>query len=232
MANLVRVPVGLNLLAVAAFACAGPTIVHACGRAGGLRRGELVIVQGGGPVGLFAAAWAAAHGCRVGLVGSTKNPARMRLARRLGATKTWSIQHTTPETRATQIKAWAKSLRRGDGADVVIEASGAPAAIPEGLGLLRTLGRYIVPGQYSLSGPVTIQPQLLTFRALTICGSGQYTIEDIHAYLRFLQANPRLQPKLAACVTHRHRVSRAVQAIATAAAGKSIKAVFAGNSEA
>ncbi len=225
-ANLVRVPAGLDLDAVAAFPCAGPTVIQAFTRAGGVREGELVIVQGTGPVGLFAIAYAAAAGCTVGAIGSAANPARMTLARRLGAKKLWDYREGTPESRAAEVQAWAKRLRRGDGADTVIEASGAPAALPEGLALVRTLGRYLVPGQYSLSGPVEIQPQMLTFKAISLFGSAQYRLADIEAYLRFLKRHPELHKPLADCITHRYAVADANAACATASAGQSVKAVF------
>src|SRR5262249_40108020 len=43
-------------------------------------------------------------------------------------------------------------------ADVVVEASGNPAAVPEGLEMLRDGGRYVVVGQYTDGGDVTINP--------------------------------------------------------------------------
>ena len=124
------------------------------------------------------------------------------------------------------MRALAARLGRGDGADVVFEASGAPAAIPEGLNLVRTLGRYIVPGQYSASGGVEIQPQLITFKAIRIVGSGQYKLADVGAYLRFLARNRPLQRIFAGCVTHRYPVAEAGAALAAAESGRAVKAVL------
>lgn len=223
--NLVNLPRGVDLDAVAAFSCAGPTVIQAFGRAGGVTAGELVVVQGTGPVGLFAIAYAAAAGCHVGAIGSAANPARMALARKLGAKKLWDYRGNADE-RLNDVKAWAKRLKRGDGADTVIEASGTPAALPEGLGLTRTRGRYLVPGQYSLSGGTEIAPQMLTFKALSVFGSAQYTLADIRSYLNFLRRHPKLQPLLAACITDRWTVEDANLACAAAAEGKAVKAVF------
>jgi L-iditol 2-dehydrogenase len=227
-ATLVHVPRGLPLDAVAAFPCAGPTAIHGFGRAGGLTKGELVIVQGTGPVGLFAIAWARAAGCRVAAIGSIANPQRVALAHRLGAERVWDYRAGTAADRLAEVKRWVARYKRGDGADVVFEASGAPSAIPEGLGLVRTLGRYIVPGQYSGSGSVAINPETITFKALTIVGSSQYTLADIKAYLAFLKKNPRLHRPFAACITHRYAVADAVRACADASAGRAVKAVFEG----
>ena len=226
-ATLVKVPRGLPVDAVAAFPCAGPTAIRAFDFAGGLERGELVVVQGTGPVGLFAIAWAAKAGCVVVAIGSGSNPARMKLAKALGARGVIDYRAVSEEARAAQIAALAAKLGRGNGADVVFEASGSPKAVPEGLRLVRTLGRYIVPGQYSNSGPISIEPQMITFKAVKIIGSGQYKMADIGAYLAFLRRHKDLQAKFARCVTHRFSVRDANAACRCAAEGRSVKAVFA-----
>ena len=46
----------------------------------------------------------------------------------------------------------------GRGADVVIEASGNPAAVAEGLAMLRDGGIYVVAGHYTDTGDVTLNP--------------------------------------------------------------------------
>lgn len=66
--TLVKVPSELDPLAVAAFPCAGPTAIRAFAYGGGLERDDLMVVQGLGPVGLFAVAWAAAAGDRKSVV--------------------------------------------------------------------------------------------------------------------------------------------------------------------
>ncbi|HNQ35357.1 MAG TPA: alcohol dehydrogenase catalytic domain-containing protein [bacterium] len=224
-ANLVKVPAGLDPDAVAAFACAGPTVIRAFDFAGGARAGELVVVQGSGPVGLFAAAWAARAGGRVVLIGSSSHPKRLALARELGAVLTIDYRRTSEADRLQKILRLAEKMKRGNGADLVFEASGSPAAVPEGLNLVRTLGRYVIPGQYSASGGVEIQPQLITFKAIRITGSGQYKLADIRAYLDFLRKHPDLQPLLARSV-RRYRIETAERALEDVAAGRVIKGVF------
>ncbi len=228
-ACLVKIPAGVDVDAAAAFPCAGPTTIRAFDQAGNLDAGELVVVQGTGPVGLFAIAWAAARGCRVVAIGSGKNKARMDLAHELGAEVIIDYRDTTPEDRLAMVRDMAKEMGRGDGADVVFEASGSPSAIPEGMQLIRTLGRYIVPGQYSNSGGIEIQPQMITFKAMRVFGSGQYKIDDISTYLDFLRKHPDLQRKFAKCITHRHSIDQANEACRTASSGESVKAVFSGD---
>ncbi|MCX7803708.1 MAG: zinc-binding dehydrogenase [Planctomycetota bacterium] len=226
--NLVRVPDGLAIDAVAAFPCAGPTAIRAFDFAGNLQRGEVVVVQGTGPLGLFAVAWAAKAGCAVAAIGSGRQPGRLELARRLGARLVFDFRKTEPGARLKAVRGLAARLRRGDGADVVLEASGAPQAVPEGLGLVRTRGRYIVPGQYSSSGPVEIQPQTITFKAVRIVGSGQYKLADAGAYLRFLASDRRLQKIFADCITHRYPVARVGEAMEATESGGAVKVVLDG----
>lgn len=224
--SLVKVPVGLQLDAVAATPCAGPTVIRAFEYGGYPEPGELVVVQGTGPVGLFAIAWAAKTGCTVVAIGSSSSPQRLELAKALGASVVLDYRQTPPEERAKTVADLAARLGRGNGADLVVEGSGSPAAIPEGMNLLRTLGRYLIPGQYSMSGGAEIQPQLFAFKALRLIGSGQYTLRDIGTYLDFLARYPDVQTTLARTLTHRFTVADINAAMQTAEAGKSIKTVL------
>ncbi|MFZ2655337.1 MAG: alcohol dehydrogenase catalytic domain-containing protein [Victivallales bacterium] len=224
--NIVRIPVGVTAKSAAAFPCGGPTVIRACAYAGGLEAGELVVVQGTGALGIFAVALAVSHGCKVVAIGSSSNPERSRIVEKLGAELVLDYRKVSREERLKKIQQLAGKLGRGNGADVVIETSGSPEAFPEGLDLVRTRGRYIVPGQYSSSGGVKINPELITFKAIRITGSGQYCMDDIGAYLEFLKTNPRIAETFSECITHEYKVQDADSAIADVAAGKAIKAVF------
>lgn len=223
--NLLAIPAGISLDAVSAFPCAGPTIIRACSYGGELEPGELVVVQGTGALGLFAIAWAVAAGCVVLAIGSS-SAHRTKLAKDFGARMVLDYRSIPVTERAKIIKALANELGRGDGADVVIEASGVPTAIPEGIDLLRTRGRYLIPGQYSASGEIAINPELITFRALRLIGSGQYTLADVATYLDFLAGNSELQAKFAATITHRFSIEQANAAMEMADSGEAGRIVF------
>jgi len=226
LVNLVKLPDGVEAKAAAAFPCGGPTIIRSFTYGGGLEAGEIVVVQGNGSLGIFAQAWAKLHGCRTVVIGSTRNEHRMRAMEAIGCDLFLDRGATTAEERKAAVLALAKESGRGDGADVVVEASGAHDAVPEGIGLVRTRGRYLIPGQYSDRGTVEIVPQMITFRALRLIGSGQYTMADIGTYLEFLAAHPELQRIFAGAVST-YAVAEANRALADAEAGKTLKAVFA-----
>lgn len=224
--NLVKLPAGVDPFAAAAFPCGGPTIIRSCAYGGGLENGELVVVQGNGSLGLFATAWAKACGCQVVVIGSAANAERVRLTEALKPDKFWDFRKLDKEEAVKEIQAMAAALGHGDGADVVIETSGSHDAVPLGLELLRTRGRYFIPGQYSDQGPVAIAPQLITFKALQLFGSGQYTMADLGTYVRFLAEHPELQ-KLFAAMVAKFPVEQVNEAMAFAKAGKAVKTVFA-----
>lgn len=120
-----------------------------------LAMGDTVLVQGTGPVGLSAIAFAVLRGA--GSVVAVGDPeSRLELARLLGADQVLSLAGTTAEGRLEQVR----GLTDGRGVDVAIECAGAPAAVPEGLRLLRDGGTYVVAGHYTDVGETSINPHL------------------------------------------------------------------------
>lgn len=220
-ANIVRLPAAVDPVAVSAFPCVGPTMMRAAKYSGGFRAGEFVVVQGTGAMGLFAIAAAAAAGCRVVAVGSMTNNERNDLARAFGVEQIFDYRANRDE----RVKA-IRELSGGNGADVVIETSGTPDSFVEGLDLLRIRGRYLVPGQYSNSGAVAVSPQLITFKALQIFGSGQYNLEDVKDYLAFVLTHARLTELFRRCTAARFTLDKHAAAFAAVEAGQAIKAVF------
>jgi L-iditol 2-dehydrogenase len=130
--------------------CGLLTAVHILERAE-LRPGDSVIVQGTGAVGLSAIALARLGGAaQVIAIGGPAE--RLALARTMGADLTFDHGASAPGDRAGKLRA----LTHGEGADVVIEASGSPRAFEEGLDLVRDGGRYVIAGHYTDAGPSTV----------------------------------------------------------------------------
>lgn len=116
-----------------------------------LQMADTVVVQGAGPVGLSAVAFAALRGAaQVIVIGAPA--ARLELARALGADLTLSITDQQPDDRLAAVR----GLTGGRGADVVIEAAGNPQAVPEGFRLLRDGGTYVIAGHYTDVGNATV----------------------------------------------------------------------------
>ena len=139
----------------------------------------------------------------------------------MGATEVLGINNLGMD----QIIQHINDLTDGLGADLVFEGSGAPVAVPQGLSMLRNRGLYLIPGQYSNSGGVEIQPQMITFKALHIIGSSQYSMSDVHAYLKFLEENPQLHEAILQIATYYH-VTDVNQAFDDMKARKNIKTLL------
>jgi threonine dehydrogenase-like Zn-dependent dehydrogenase len=180
--RLVRLPEGIEALDFMGGGCGLPTGFHAVERAG-VALGDTVLVQGSGPVGLNAAVFAQLSGARRVLVAGAPR-ARLEAALRLGAAAVLDIGEVTdPEDRVR----WVHQRTGGRGADVVIEASGNPAAVPEGLGMLRDAGRYVVVGQYTDSGDAVLNPHRhLNRKHATVLGCWGYEYTHFHRALEMM----------------------------------------------
>ena len=137
-----------------------------------VQMGDTVLVQGSGPVGLAAAAFASLSGAaQVLMIGAPAD--RLALALRLGVDSTWDVTDTSESERRAAILAQTG----GRGPDVVIEAAGNPSAIGEGLRLVRDGGTYVVAGHYTDVGEVSVNPhtEMHDVGSLVFHGNLQWT---------------------------------------------------------
>ncbi len=226
LTNLIKIPEEIDPVVAATFACPGPTAIHACelaAKAGtDLTKINVAVVQGLGPVGCFAVLYLKRMGVKkVYAITAGDNQKREQLALELGADKVFNLtkQGTAAITKALQAE------NGGLGVDLCFEASGAPQAVTQGMEILRNRGVYLVPGQYSASGGIEIQPQMITFKALHIIGSSQYSMSDVHKYTAFLVNNPDLQ-SLIRELGSRYTVDQINAAISDAKSGNNIKTLL------
>lgn len=224
--NLIKVPDVLDPVTVAAFACPGPTVFHSFAlaeRAGvDISGKEFAVVQGLGPVGLFAALALKTLGVKkVIAVAGGRNPEKIEKLRSFGIDEVISLSEMSEDDLVSHIF----DLTDGLGADLCVECSGIPSAFGQALRFLRLRGVYLVPGQYSVSEGITINPETITFNALHIIGSSQYSVCDVKKYLEFLVDNPGLTEKLSEAVTA-YRLSDVNKAFADAESGLNIKTVL------
>jgi L-iditol 2-dehydrogenase len=103
--------------------------------------GDFVVVQGPGPIGLLAAMVARAAGAsEVAIIGTPGDvDLRLRKAAELGFGKLINIGEKDP------VEA-VRTLTGGRGADIVVECSGSPRAIPITVELVRKRGKICVIG--------------------------------------------------------------------------------------
>lgn len=176
----VLVPPGLPLPLAASATCALRTVVHAFETLGALRSTDTVVVQGAGPVGLYALAYAQIMGAaRVLVIGAPAG--RLEVARRWGAVDVVDVQATTVEERRERIL----GITDGRGADVVVECAGVAAAFTEGMDLVRRGGRYLVVGAADPE-PSAVHALHFNLRQITVTGSISADISHYHRALEFL----------------------------------------------
>ena len=214
-----RVPDEVSDALAAAVSCALRTVVHAFDRAGRLEPHHRVVIQGSGPLGLFATAMATQAGVRdVIVIGAPDG--RLELARRWGAREVISVEQLpTAEQRVARVRELT-----GGGADVVFELAGAPHVFAEGLEIMRPGGRYVVAG--TLGGPPTpVQVGLLVRKQATILGVSRAAVDSYWKGLQFARDNAD-RYDFEAMLTARYPLGAINEAIAAQRALRDIKPVI------
>ncbi|MFE1586145.1 zinc-binding dehydrogenase [Streptomyces sp. NPDC058737] len=182
---VIKVPDGTDPLAAMSLACAGPTVAHALHERRPVRLGETVVVQGSGPVGLAAAAFAQLAGAaKVVIVGGPAGRLERAAEAGIGDVHLDIAGADDP----AEVLRRARAAVGGDGADLVIECAGVPAAVGQGLGLARRGGSYLVIGQYTDAGDTTLNPHQIVHRQLDVVGSWAFTGAHLVEYVRLLPA--------------------------------------------
>src|SRR5207244_12575628 len=145
-----------------AASCALGTVIHGFDRLGRVVDCGTGVVQGAGPLGLYAAAMALRAGAHQVIVLGAP-------ARRLEVAQKWGVTHTIDIEAMPDARARTRLIRDwtgGRGADIVIEVSGGTTAFPEGIAMVRRGGRYLGIGQVG-AHEVSLAPRLITEKQLT-----------------------------------------------------------------
>jgi threonine dehydrogenase-like Zn-dependent dehydrogenase len=213
--NLIKVPDKVTALSASMFPCAGPTIIHSLklGKVfNDIKKITTAVVQGLGPLGLFSVLWLVKNNVKNIIVPVKSEGLRKEIAKNLSTVngKEKVIFCSFDELSKT-VYNYSNNL----GADLVIECSGNPEAFNVGCNILRNRGLYLVPGQYSNSGFIKFEPQLITFKALQIIGSSQYDSLDVKDYMEFLENNRDILPYIESTIKT-YKIKDVNEAIITA----------------
>jgi L-iditol 2-dehydrogenase len=201
--------------------CGLPTALHAVQRAG-VELDDTVLVLGSGPVGLSCIILAAMRGAgRVLCIGAPAR--RLDTARAVGAAEVLNIEQHGEDAR----RDWVHQHTDGRGADVTIEATGAPAAVVQAMRCTRDAGRVVVVGQYTDCGDASFNPHAdLNRKHLDIrgCWGSDYS----HFYLATrIMADDRRSRPWSLLHLERFGLPQANEALAAVAAGRVVKALIA-----
>jgi threonine dehydrogenase-like Zn-dependent dehydrogenase len=185
----------------------------------GFGPGKIVVVQGSGPVGALIAATAKIAGAYKVIVTGAPDE-RLELCKELGADVAFNFMETTAEERAEAIRALTP---HGVGADVVIEAAGAPSAFVEAIDLVRQGGIIIEHGHFTPRGTIPFDPTPIVLKDIQILGNRGYN--GFGTAMRILEANADRLP-LEKAVTHEFPLSQAAEALEIARKQEGMKIVF------
>lgn len=164
----------------------------------GVEAGDHVVVIGGGSIGRAISMVAADQGAEVLI--ADREPARLRLAERLGAQR--AVNTTTEDLMAA-----IQDFTHGDGARIVLEATGVPAVIAATLDLVAPTGTVVIVG---VSGEQVCLPVgIFTRKELTVLGSRNSTAKFPLA----VDVVRRHRSVLQEFVSHRFPLEQAAEAI-------------------
>jgi L-iditol 2-dehydrogenase len=148
--------------------------------------------------------------------------ARLAAAREMGAAATLDVEKHTTEERA----AWVLSETEGRGADVCIEATGAPGAVVEAMRYARDAGAVVVVGQYTDHGEVAFNPHAdLNRKHLDVRGCWGSDFSHFYRGAQ-LMCDPARSDPWSRLRLERYGLAQAGEALAAVASGRAVKALI------
>jgi len=220
--KMIKLPKQLTPETFIGGGCGLVTALHAVDMAE-IRLGESVAVLGAGPVGQSCVAFASLSGAGEIIAIGAPQP-RLDFAKRMGATSTLNLDvHSQARLMAV------RALTGGRGVDVVIEASGAPDAVSQGLDMVRDGGRMVICGHYTDNGAVEIHPHWQLNRKhvdLKGCWGSRY--DHFHRAVALTARYGHLKP-WGEMVSGRYELDKASDALAAVEARTALKAIITPN---
>lgn len=177
--------------------------------------GKDVLLTGCGPVGLMTLLIAHARGART-IIASDISEYRIQFARKLGA------DHIV-NAKTDNLVERVRDITHGAGVDVLLEMSGAPSAIVQGLSLVKYAGTFVAfglpskPFEFDLSN-------LIIFKGITVYGIIGRKMWRTWEQMEDLLASGKVD--LSPIVTHRFKLEEFDQAFAAMASGNSGKVMM------
>ncbi|MDY6779611.1 MAG: zinc-binding dehydrogenase [Halobacteria archaeon] len=160
--NFYKIPENVPNHVAASANCALSQVMFSLEKAD-LTRGEDLVIQGAGGLGINAIAVAKESGANVTVVEGA-DP-RIERAKDFGADNVVDMKEfEDPGERVRRVQ----ELTGGDGADVVLEVAGIPEAFVEGTSMVRTGGRYVEVGNISSQLTAEFSPADLTLQRTTV----------------------------------------------------------------
>jgi L-iditol 2-dehydrogenase len=213
-ANLHRVPDDLDLESAALtepLACT----VHGVLETAGIQAGDNVAITGPGPIGLLALQLAKVAGATVAMIGTNQDAERLKLARQLGADHSINVQEVQNVIEAVT------DAFKADGADLVIECSGAAPAAKTLLDVVRRGGRFCQMGLYGK--PILLDQDAVCYKELVVTGTNASVTA---AWTRALKLLSEKKVNAQGLITHRFPIEHWDKALEVVKAKEGVKVVL------
>jgi len=213
-----RVEKEIDLAALVPASCSGATTAHAMDLAR-MEAGDSVLVQGVGPLGIFAVAFARSLGAsQIIVIGGTEE--RLKMCRSFGATLLLNRRSLPAEERRKAIL----EATGGRGVDVALEMAGEPEALKECILAVRTGGACITAGFGEPHGKVELDCfQDVGRKNLRL--QGVWVSETRHTHMALQLVLGRMRD-FAGLITHRFPLSAADEALRVMKSREAVKAVL------
>ncbi len=219
-AHFIRIDDNMDPAVLVAASCSGATAANAI-ELSRIRAGDVVLIIGPGPLGLFALAMALKAGAsRVYAIGTEVDEARLALADEFGAAGILCTGDTTPEQRAEYLR----DATGGLGPNVVVDCTGAVAALEEYLPLVAPGGTYSIPGIAEPRRPVPLD-LFAHFARKSVALQGVWVSDTDHLWqaVQLVLARDFPFEKL---VTHTFPLEEAMRGLEAVERGEAVKAVL------
>lgn len=185
-------------------------------RKAGIGPVERVAVLGPGPIGLYACQLSRLQGAREVFVVGTREHLLAK-ARELGAHRTFRVDRDNLAACLPEVL----EASEGRGAEVVVEATGSPAALDLALSLAAKGGRVALVSIYHER--TDVEPNTIVFKELKVLGSFDYTWLDFEEALHLIaDGRVRTDP----LITHRLPLERIDEGIALMQSRQALKVML------
>jgi L-iditol 2-dehydrogenase len=174
------------------LACA----IHGVTLTAQVKAGDNVAITGPGPIGLLALQLAKVGGARVLMIGAGEDAERLKVAKELGADACINVEETDKVSEA------ASEFFRAEGADVVIECSGAAPAAKTLLEVAMRGARFCQMGLYGK--PIYFDQDLVCYKELVLTGTNASVP---HAWSRALKLLAEKKVNAQALISHRFSIA-------------------------
>ena len=182
---------------------------------------DTVLVQGVGAMGLAHLIKARVLGAG-DIIAVDVSDFRLDLARKFGADHTLNVRNTSVKERMD----FVRSLTEGRGADVVIETTGTPDVLAEGLDLLRRGGTYLEASNFVDAGEATINVHRhLAAKNVLLIGSTNHPNTEYDRTMRMMMRHRDNFPWME-FISHRFKLEEATRAMEASFEDESLKVVF------